>query len=62
MSRHYGGIVPAPRCPRCQTDQLDEDWGNHNDDCPDEPHRHLICTTPDCLLAFTVPSRPGKVS
>jgi hypothetical protein len=52
--------VPAPRCPKCQSDQLDEDWGHHNEGCPDDPHRHLICTTPECQWTFMVPTRPGK--
>jgi len=60
MRRHYGGFVPPPICPKCQSDQLDEDWGSHGDDCPVDDHRHLICTNPDCSWAFTVLARPGK--
>ena len=58
--QHYVGTVPLPSCPKCQSSQLDEDWGSHSDDCPSDDHRHLICANPDCLWVFTVPTRPGK--
>jgi hypothetical protein len=58
--QHYVGVMASPSCPKCQTSELDEDWGSHGDDCPDGDHRHLVCTNPECFWAFTVISGPGR--
>jgi hypothetical protein len=57
----YREIVAAPRCPKCQSDQLDEDWGRHDAACPLVEHRHLICTNVECGFAFTAgPTRAPR--
>ena len=57
---HYVEIVATPICPKCQSDQLDEDWGSHGEECPPGDHQHLICTNPQCLWVFTVSKGSGK--